>query len=359
MLFLISCMSITKIYAQEQADFGFEVRVLPDGIIQNTNSLTVNAGESFEVLIKVSADNGLSVNQITCSVLWDGSLLTLLSENAEGAALSPIINPAPEQSWVPLSDAGYDPVVTQPNESNFGTVLYALGDLEGNHPATGDFPFMKLTFIANADLESDNLTELIHVTDGAKASLITQAQANPNETDITGDRPELNVEIIGPVGTGELGISINDLFSGCSPISGVVNIYERETSELVGSTPISVEVNEQTGNANVVIGSFNTGNYDIYMKLDRYLRVVKENINITSEGSQLSFENLIIGDIDVTPDELIDIVDLQLILDVVGQPDLYSVERDLNCNAIIDIEDLQLILDNVGVSQGAVLPEIE
>lgn len=158
---------------------------------------------------------------------------------------------------------------------------------------------------------------------------------------------------------GDINGTISDLPEACSPIDGVARVYEAGTANLVTSIDFSVTIDEVTGEGSFDLGAVQAGDYDVYVKLDRYLRVVQENVSVTADGVELSFADLIQGDLAVSASEVIDIEDLQQLLDVVGQPDLYTEARDLDCNGIIDIEDLQIVLDNVGVSQGAILPEDE
>lgn len=146
----------------------------------------------------------------------------------------------------------------------------------------------------------------------------------------------------------------------CSPIDGVVKVYQAGTANLLEQINISVEIDPETGFGigTFEIGMYPNGLYDVFLKLDRYLRISSENVNVGNQQDIIiNFNGFVLGDIDETADELIDIVDLQLILDVVGQPDLYITNRDLNCDGVIDIVDLQIILDNIGLSQGAQLPD--
>ena len=179
-----------ELQAQQVADFTNTVTILPDGSPQLTNSISIDAGDSFDLVVGVSSPEGLMVGSVTATILWDGNFLSM--SNPTDATMGGV-----GASWFPLGSP--TPIVVTPEGDAPGELTWAKGDLFGTSPGMGDFPFLKATFTANADLQNVNLTEIVHMTSGAKASLITQPNVAPDLTDITGAVPSLEVEITGEV----------------------------------------------------------------------------------------------------------------------------------------------------------------
>jgi hypothetical protein len=239
--------------------------------------------------------------------------------------------------------AGGTRIVNQPNSYQINGNEFDPVDVSDNCTASQEIVFFH------------NASSLIGVTAGPGANNLSlnNWQFPIGSTivlfiaeDFAGNTDTCSVEIVVNAQIVTISTNIN---GNCAPGAARVLFYEPGIPVLVATIFAVLDAN-----SNVVVdaGQLIPGNYDVYLKIERFLQKGFLNVDITSNPA-ISATNFKAGDIsgmpDIFNDNVINGLDLSLLLgsyNTVPASPNYNARCDLNCNVVIDALDLSLILSN-------------
>ena len=157
------------------------------------------------------------------------------------------------------------------------------------------------------------------------------------------------------------GITISGTFTlnlNCAPFDLRVRLYEPGTTTLVAEQVTTIDSN---GDYSAEFSSIAADDYDVYLKVERYLQQGYPNQDLTGGGAIINPSNLLNGDVvggsDNFNDNYIGLDDLTYVIGIVFNnlfgEDQYEARADLNCDNQVDALDLSLILFNFNSSGDA------